>query len=160
MLKTKQPLLLLLGAFTLLSSSIIFAAKTTPPTVTSPTTGTITTTTAVLGGTVTDIGTDAIVEVGVEWGTVLATYTGTQTVAYPGLNTPFTVSVTGLSVNTTYYWRAYATNAGTGNTTGTTAEGTFTTLSGALTAPTVTAQAATAVGTDVATLHGNVTVNG
>ncbi|NDB19131.1 MAG: hypothetical protein EB027_07735, partial [Actinobacteria bacterium] len=87
------------------------------PTVTSPAASAVTLTTATLGGVVTSDGGAAVTARGVVYcagcGTpVVGTHT---TVSTNGTIGAFTVNVTGLSTNTTYTYRAYATN-GSGTT--------------------------------------------
>jgi hypothetical protein len=161
MLIIKNSLVLGLILFSL-TSAVVFAAKTDPPIVDSTSLGTVTTTSAVMGGTVQDIGTDPITEVGVEWGTQSATYTSSQTGTYPGLGVPFTVTVNTLSPNTTYYFRAYATNAGNGSNTGTSAEQSFTTpsIGGPPTLISSTLDALSNVTSNAATLGGEITLDG
>ena len=100
------------------------AAAPTAPTLTSPTVSSITTTTATLGATVSSNGGAALSARGTVWGTA-ATPTG-NSLAEGGTSVAvFTHSRTGLTANTAYTYRGYATNtAGTGYS----ADGTFTTL--------------------------------
>jgi hypothetical protein len=81
------------------------------PTVTTAVADDITTTTAVCGGNVTYDGGDDVTARGVCWNT-----TGTPTISNKKTNDgsgtgSFTSNITGLSPNTTYYVRAYATNS-------------------------------------------------
>ena len=126
----------------------------TTPTLAATTGATaITATTATSGGNVTDIGTSAVTVKGVCWGTTTGPLaTGSHTTDGTGSGS-FTSSLTGLSANTTYYVRAYATNT-TGTSYG--AEVSFTTQ----TLPTVTTTSASAVASTTATSGGNVTAIG
>ncbi len=114
----------------------------------------ITTTTAASGGDITSDGSSAITARGVCWSTSSIPTVSLSTKTSDGTGTgPFTSSITGLTANTKYYVRAYATNSvGTayGN------EVNFTTLS----PPTATSTAATALTTTTATLNGAVNANG
>jgi hypothetical protein len=86
----------------------------TLPTVTTTTPSLITTTTASSGGNVTSIGGSAVTAKGVCWATTASPVaTGSHTTDGTGLGA-FTSSITGLTANTLYHVRAYATNtAGT-----------------------------------------------
>ena len=92
-------------SFTTLSS-------TTVPTVTTTTASSITLTSAVSGGNVTSDGGSVVTSRGMVWSTTsnptISLSTKTQDGTGPGI---FTSSITGLSSATTYYYRAYATNA-------------------------------------------------
>src|SRR5690606_23345366 len=88
------------------------APATTTPTVTTTAASSISTTTATLGGEVTDDGGDTVTERGIEYSTTegFTEGTGTEVAADEAGTGEFTVSVTGLTAGTTYYYRAYATN--------------------------------------------------
>ncbi len=103
----------------------------TPPTITSPTKTSITTTGATLGGNVTSAGTGTWTGRGVCVGLSANPTTGCTSTS--GTTGVFTIPISGLSNNTLYHYRAYATNSG-----GTvyTTDDTFTTLN-PNTAPTV-----------------------
>jgi uncharacterized protein (TIGR02145 family) len=75
----------------------------------------ITKTTAISGGTITDDGGATIIERGVCWSTsTTPTISDSKTTAGTGIGS-FTSNLNGLTIGTTYYLRAYATNgAGTG----------------------------------------------
>lgn len=126
------------------------------PTVTTASVTSISTTTASGGGTVSADGGGAVTARGVCWNT-----TGNPTIAdnktEDGTGTGvFTSALTGLTISTTYYVKAYATNSsGTGYGT----EAAFTTLA-ALSVPTVTTTAVTDILTTTATSGGNVTLDG
>jgi len=134
---------------------------TTGQTITSPTVTTddvtnITQTTATSGGNVTSDGGAAVTIRGVCWSTSQNPTTADDlTTDGSGIGT-FTSSLTGLTANTTYYVRAYATNsAGTsyGN------EKEFTTLPN-VTVPTVSTAPVTNISTNSATSGGTVTDDG
>lgn len=101
------------------------------PTVSNPTSANITSSSATLGGNITVEGcsSNSITERGIYYSTTLGFADGTGTkVSETGTFTTgaFTIDVTGLSVNTTYYFKAFATNnIGTGYS----AQGTFNNLS-------------------------------
>jgi hypothetical protein len=129
------------------------APATDTPTVTTQAVGDIGTTTATGNGNITDLGTPNPTAHGVCWDTAgnptLADNSADEGAA--SATGAFTSNMTGLSPNTTYYVRAYATNtAGTsyGN------EVNFTTDPQA---PTVTTQAVSNITTTTATGNGNIT---
>jgi hypothetical protein len=155
-MNSKSSVTLFALTLSLVWASSAFAAPPTPPTVTSPTFADVTTTTATLGGNVVDYGNRTATGRGVEWGTSTGNYPNSVTEGTTATG-EFTVPVTGLPSDTTIYFRAWASNT---NQTGYSSEASFTTDPVALTAPTVTVQAATDVGTRSATLNGTVTVNG
>jgi hypothetical protein len=93
-------------------------APVAAPTVTTPTSASITTTSAVLGGNVTDEGTDGpITARGVVYSLTSTNAnptiggTGVTNATTSGTTGVFTVNATGLSSSETYSYRAYATNA-------------------------------------------------
>lgn len=94
------------------------------PTLTTPTSTSIATTSATLGATVTSNGGAALTARGTVWGTS-ANPTGNSLAEGGTSVSAFTHSRTGMTANTLYYYRGYATNsAGTGYS----PDGTFTTL--------------------------------
>lgn len=103
---------------------IIINAVPVVPTVTSPTVTSITTSGATLGANVTSLGIPAVISVrGTCWGT--SSSPATNCTAEGGTTTGvFSHARTGMSPNTFYYYRGYATNS-TG--TGYSGDGTFTT---------------------------------
>lgn len=104
--------------------SVTSTAASTAPTLTTPTVSSITTSSAVLGATVSSNGGAALTERGTVWGTT-ASPTGNSIAEGGTTVAAFTHSRTGLTANTAYTYRGYATNAaGTGYS----ADGTFTTL--------------------------------
>lgn len=142
-------------AGTAYGNDITFATLAVVPTLTTTAASAITTTTATTGGNITADGGAAVTARGVCWGTTTGpTIAGSHTSDGTGTGS-FTSSLTGLTANTTYYVRAYATNSvGTayGN------EITFTTSQVVL--PTVTTTAASAITATTASSGGNVTADG
>ena len=127
-----------------------------PPTVITTEVSNITQTTAVGGGNVTNDGGVAVTERGICWSTA-HTPTTTNSHASSGSGTgSYTVSMTGLSSNTTYYVRAYAINS-EGVSYG--SEVSFTTAQD-IAAPTVTTSNVTNITSSTATGGGNVTADG
>ncbi|MDB5268891.1 MAG: hypothetical protein JWP58_1931 [Hymenobacter sp.] len=130
----------------------------TPPTVTTAAATSITSTSAVLGGSVTADGGDAVTGRGVVYSPTNTTPaiagTGvTQDANGTGTGT-FSKTISALTPGTTYYVRAYATNSA-GTSYG--AVQSFTTTA---VAPTVTTDAATSIATTSAVLGGSVTADG
>ena len=92
-------------------SQITFTTSALPPTVTTTAASNITSTTATSGGNVTSTGGSAITARGVCWSTSQnPTISGYHTTDSSGAGS-FISSITGLTPQTTYYVRAYATNA-------------------------------------------------
>ena len=125
------------------------------PTVTTQAVTNIGTTTATGNGNVTALGIPNPTQHGVVWGTAANPTTANSKTTNGAVSATgaFTSNITGLTPNTLYHVRAYATN------TAGTAYGedvTFTTLL----APTVTTQAVTDITTTTATGNGNITVLG
>ena len=122
------------------------AGVNTAPSVTSGAASAITQTTATVAGTIPSTGCTAVMAYGVEFSTSNGFPNGTGTAVastnLSGVN--FTSAVTGLVTGTTYYYRAYATNAG-GTTYGT--QGSFTTAAPVLTATPLTAFGAICINT-------------
>jgi len=135
------------------------SSTTTTATVTTTAASAITATTATTGGNVTADGGSAVTAKGVCWNT-----TGTPTIANSftsnGTGTgSFTSSLTGLTASTTYYVKAYATNAN-GTTYG--SQVSFTTAAAVVVnVPTLAATtAATTITNTTATSGGNITADG
>jgi len=133
---------------------------TTPPNITLPTVTTGTTnatssTTATSGGNVTSDGGSAVMTRGVCWSTNANPTVALSTKTTNGSGTgTFTSSITGLSPNTTYHVRAYATNsAGT-------AYGNDLTFTISPVLPTVTTGTTTPTSSTTASSGGNVTSDG
>ena len=135
------------GAGTAYGTQLSFSTKL--PTVTTSAISSITASTATSGGNVTDIGGAAVTARGVCWSTSPSpTIANSKTSNGTGAGV-FTSSITGLTVGTTYYVRAYATNSiGTnyGN------EINFTTV-----LPTVSTNSITNITATTASCGGNVT---
>lgn len=129
--------------------------KTEIPTLTTTAISSITTTTASSGGNITDDGGAEVTARGVCWGTATKPeITGSKTSDSKGIGS-FTSSITGLTPNTKYYVRGYATNSeGTayGN------EQSFTT--NAVVGATVTTTAVTSLTSTTAVSGGNITNDG
>ncbi|MEO6254842.1 MAG: hypothetical protein ABIO79_16145 [Ferruginibacter sp.] len=122
------------------------AGVNTAPAVTSGAASAITQTTATVAGTIPSIGCSAITAYGIEFSTSNGFPNGTGTAVastnLSGVN--FSSALTGLAPSTTYYYHAYATNAG-GTTYGT--QGSFTTSAPVLTATPLTAFGAICINT-------------
>ena len=131
-----------------------FSTKTAvQPTVTTSNATDITTTSATLGGNVTAAGNDPVTVRGFVWGTSSSNLSNNVEV---GSGTgSFTKEITGLTHSTTYYYKAYATNAA-GTSYGQVKSFATTTI----TAPAVQTNAASSITMTGATLNGNVTADG
>ena len=126
------------------------------PTVTTNNVSDISTTTATCGGNVTSAGYGTVSAKGVCWSTSQNPTTSNSHTTNGSGTGSFTSSITGLTENTTYYVRAYATNeAGTAYG----EQKTFTTPH-AVSLPTVTTNDVTEITTTTATSGGNVTSEG
>jgi phosphodiesterase/alkaline phosphatase D-like protein len=137
-------------------ADMTFTTLPQPPAVTTQAVSGITTTTAVGNANITDLGNPNPTAHGVVWNTggsptTADSFTDEGAAASTGA---FTSNITGLSPNTTYYVRAYATN------TAGTAYGNQVSFTTNASAPTATTGAATAVGSTGATLNGTVNANG
>ena len=136
-------------------TELIFVTLSDFASVTTTVVTSIAQTTAVSGGNVTSDGGDPVVHRGVCWSTsgppVLLSNNYTTDGTGTGI---FTSNITGLTANTLYYVKAYATN-NVGDSYGNTV--TFTTLP---TTPTVTTTAVTSITQTTATSGGNVTSDG
>jgi len=143
------------SAGTAYGNQVSFTTQVDLPTVTTTSISNITTTTATGGGNVTSDGGATVTARGVCWSTSQnPTIANSKTTDGSGTGS-FVSSLTGLTPNTTYYVRAYATNsAGTayGN------QVSFTTLQ--ITLPTVTTTIISDITTTTATGGGNVTSDG
>lgn len=134
-------------------TEVTFTSSAIAPTVTTQAVSSITSTTATGNGNITSLGAPNPTQYGVVWNT-----TGTPTTAdakttqgAASATGTFTSSITGLSANTTYYVRAYATN------TAGTSYGSEVTFTSSPVAPTVTTQAASTIAATSATGNGNIT---
>ena len=131
--------------------------NTSVPTVTTSQVTNVTQTSAKGGGNVTDDGGATVTERGISWSTSHSpTVSGSHAAASSGGTGSYTVNMTGLTANTTYYVRAYATNS-QGTSYG--SEVSFKTTQNT-SAPTVTTSAVTNVTQTSAKGHGNVTADG
>ncbi|MHB8871053.1 MAG: beta strand repeat-containing protein, partial [Candidatus Doudnabacteria bacterium] len=137
-------------------ADVSFTTLTALPTITTDVISSISTTTALSGGNVTYAGGGTISARGVCWSTSNnPTVSGGHTTDGTGTGV-FSSSLTGLTSNTIYYVRAYATNsAGTayGN------ETTFTTLT-AISIPTLTTLSVTSITSMSSSSGGNITSDG
>lgn len=92
-------------------SDLKFTTLGTAPTITTTIASNITTTTATTGGNITDTGTSTITARGVCWSsTINPTIANSKTTDGTSIGA-FTSSISGLTPNTTYHIRAYATNS-------------------------------------------------
>jgi uncharacterized protein (TIGR02145 family) len=135
-------------------------ASITPvvPTLSTAATTSITRTTATSGGNITSNGGATVTASGVCWSTTTNPTISLSTKTTDGSATgAFTSSITGLTVNTTYYVKAYAINS-RGTAYG--SELTFTTSAAAPVIPTLTTVAATSITQTTASSGGNITSNG
>jgi len=144
-----------LVCFLAVAATFTGCKKTDIPILTTTAISSITTTSASSGGNITDDGGAEVTARGVCWGTATKPeITGSKTSDSKGTGS-FTSSITGLTPNTKYYVRAYATNSeGTayGN------EQSFTT--NAVVGATVTTTAPTAITSTTAVSGGNITNDG
>ncbi len=117
-----------------------------PPTVITGAAGSITISTASLAGSITDNGCTAVTVYGIEYSITsgFPNGTGTQAASTNLAGGNFSSNLSGLTATTTYYYKAYATNAG-GTTYG--AQQSFTTASPVITATPLTAFGAVCVNT-------------
>ena len=134
------------------SVNVTGTSATSAPTVTTTTAASITTTSSSSGGNVTADGGASVTGKGIAYGiTANPTITGTKTSDGTGTGS-FTSSLSSLSVNTKYFYRAYATNsAGTGYGT----ESSFFTLANTPSAPTVGNPATNSLDVSVTSGDGN-----
>lgn len=140
---------------TVYGNEVYFTTLATPPTVSTGEVTDITTTSAKGSGNVTDNGGSAVTECGLCWSTNHTPTVNDSHVISIISSGVFTLTMTNLSANTTYYVRAYATND-VGTTYGEEVE--FETLSQTL--PTVTTLAVTNITQTTAKCGGNVISDG
>jgi hypothetical protein len=137
------------GTTTIYGGSVSFSTTTSTLSVTTNDPTTVTASGAVLNGTLADLGPNSSVQVYFQYGTTPSM--GSQTTAQTRTTTgTFTASLSGLTSNTTYYYRAIA----VGSTTAYGSNKSFTTLAGSLA---VTTGAATTISASGATLNGTLT---
>ena len=135
-------------------NELTFSTLGPAPSVTTSAITDITQTTATSGGNVVSDGGSAVTARGVCWSTALdPTIANSTTTDGTGMG-GYTSNMTGLTANTTYYMRAYATSS---NGTGYGAEMSFTTLGPV---PVVSTSGITAIAQTTATGGGNVTSDG
>jgi len=108
--------------------SVVGSGVNTLPTITTPTSASITSSSVILGGNVTGIGCNNVIERGIYYSTTNAFADGAGTkvseTSGPYSTGVFTINVTGLNSGTVYYYKAFATSlSGTVYT----VQGTFTT---------------------------------
>jgi hypothetical protein len=134
---------------------ITIAATAITATVATTAASAITATTATSGGSISSDGGSAVTAKGVCWSTSQTPTVALTTKTSDGTGTAtFTSAITGLSPNTTYYVRAYATNSiGT-------AYGTQITITTATALPTVTTSSISGITSSAASGGGNVTLDG
>jgi hypothetical protein len=134
------------GGAATVNRSVTGAGVNTAPSVTSGAASAITQTSATVAGTIPAAGCTAVTAYGIEFSATAGFPNGTGTaVAATNLSgTNFSSALTGLAPSTTYYYHAYATNAG-GTTYGT--QGSFTTSAPVLTATPLTAFGANCINT-------------
>jgi len=106
-----------------------------------------------LTGTIHSNGGSDIAEVGFNYGLTTSYGGNVSATAGAPYTGNFTLSITGLTCNTTYHWRAYAVNS---SRTGSSNDNTFTT-GACVSTPTVFFGSATDISTTSATLNGNIT---
>ncbi len=133
-------------------SELSFTTGTTPPSVSTGAATGVTVDSATLNGTLNDLGTSASDNVCFQYGIASGVYNDQTPLQVKNAPQDFNANLTGLSNNTTYYYRAMASGGIHGAGYG--AEHSFTT--GAR-PPSVTTNAATNMTTDTAFLNGNLT---
>ena len=141
------------AAGTVYGADVSFSTDPITATVTTQAVSSITATSATGNGNVTDLGAPNPTQYGVCWSTTSnPTISDNKTEEGTALATgAFTSSITGLSPNTTYHVRAYATNAAG------TVYGTDVFFMTSPKAPTITTQAVSSITTTTATGNGNIT---
>lgn len=138
-------------------NQVSFLTASDIPKVTTSAIGTVTTTTAEAGGEVLDNNGSTVTTRGICYNTIGSPTISDNVKSESAAIGVFSLSLTGLTPNTTYYIRAFATNAiGTayGN------EVTFTTNALTIVVPTLTTTAVTGITSTSASSGGNITSNG
>lgn len=133
------------------------ASTTTAPTVTTTSATAINQTSAVSGGNVTSDGGATITARGICWATTANPTTANPKTTDAGTTGVYSSTMTGLTANTLYYVRAYATNS-VGTAYGT--QISFTTTNVTVALPVVTTSTTTAITQTTASSGGNVTNQG
>jgi uncharacterized protein (TIGR02145 family) len=142
------------SAGTAYGNEISFAASAVIPVVTTTAASNITATTAVTGGNVTSDGGAAVTQRGICWSASANPTTGDNNIPGGTGTGSFVSNIAGLTSNTTYYVRAYATNSiGT-------AYGTQISFTTTIILPVVTTDAVSATTATTATSGGSVTSEG
>lgn len=147
-------------AIFLLATAVLFSCSSddtttsSAPTVTTNAASLINQTTATSGGNVTSDGGAAITARGICWSITEAPTTSNSKTTESGTTGVFESAISGLTANTQYYVRAYASN-GQGTSYG--AQITFTTTNNTIAPPVVTTAAVSAITATTATAGGNVT---
>jgi phosphodiesterase/alkaline phosphatase D-like protein len=102
------------GVATAINVAASGAGVNNAPTVTTGAATAITNTTATAAGTINNNGCTAVTSYGIEWSTTngFANGTGTSVTSTNAVAGAFSANLTGLTANTTYYYKAFATNAG------------------------------------------------
>jgi hypothetical protein len=138
------------------SSSRIFTTTPIAPTLTTSSASSLTQTTATLNDSITATGGANATQSGFAYGTssLLTTNTSTSTLGAQTGTASFSDSVSGLTCNTTYYFRSYATNSGG------TGYGSIASFVTSACLGTVTTQSASSLTLSSATLNGNITATG
>ena len=144
----------------LLATAVLFSCSSddtttsSAPTVTTNAASLINQTTAISGGNVSSDGGAAITARGICWSITEAPTTTNSKTTESGTTGVFESAITGLTANTQYYVRAYASNS-QGTSYG--AQITFTTTNNTIAPPVVTTAAVSAITATTATGGGNVT---
>ena len=147
-------------AIFLLATAVLFSCSSddtttsSAPTVTTNAASLINQTTATSGGNVTSDGGAAITARGICWSITETPTTSNSKTTESGTTGVFESAISGLTANTQYYVRAYASN-GQGTSYG--AQITFTTTNNTIAPPVVTTAAVSAITATTATAGGNVT---
>ncbi|HVU06678.1 MAG TPA: peptidoglycan-binding protein [Candidatus Paceibacterota bacterium] len=135
----------------------VSASSASAPSVTTSAASSIAATTAILNGSITNNGGADATQSGFAYGTVSTLQSGviaTSTLGSQTGNASFNSSISSLTCNTTYYFRAYATN------TGGTGYGSILSFTSGACTPTVTTQAASSITNSSATANGTITATG
>jgi hypothetical protein len=143
------------SAGTAYGNELSFTTSPVVPTLSTTTITSITTNTAISGGNITSDGGASVTARGICWSTAFNPTEGNNHTTDGTGTGSFVSSLTGLTLNTTYYVRAYATNStgtGYGN------ELSFTTSAAVV--PTLSTRAITSITTTTAASGGNITDDG
>jgi hypothetical protein len=159
LVKNSVIVILLFGTAIYLSSCAKKETPPTPPVVTTTNVSDITQTTALIEGTVVNDGGTEITDIGICWSTSPGPTISSNKTTIVSASNPFNSSITGLTADTKYYVRAFATNS-TGTSYGN--EVTFTTINitKATTIPTLTTTDITSITSTTAVSGGTITDDG